>query len=101
MSAVWACKYIGTGGMYNGSKTEAEYFPAPGITLLPSHILLVVVDSDFITYTSKLKYLSSYVTHNLNDTFDVRNHAVQATKALNSMMPHVFHNKSFTKHVKN
>eukprot|EP00957_Ditylum_brightwellii_P156537 11914269-Ditylum_brightwellii.AAC.1 len=92
--------HMGNDGSYIDSKTEAVYFPTPGITLLPSDKLQFAVDSGYITYMSEFEYLGSYVTHNLNDTFDIKNCVVQATKALNSLMPHVFCNKSLTKHVK-
>eukprot|EP00957_Ditylum_brightwellii_P168529 12828403-Ditylum_brightwellii.AAC.1 len=90
--------HICTDGTYKDSKTEAVYFPAPGIKPIPSDTLPVTVADGYITYTSEFKYLGSYVTHDLNDTFDVKNRVVQATKALNSMMPHVFRNKSLMKH---
>eukprot|EP00957_Ditylum_brightwellii_P172784 13153671-Ditylum_brightwellii.AAC.2 len=60
----------------------------PGVTPLPSGTLPVAVESGYITYTNEFKYLGSYLTHDLKDTFVVRNHVVQATKALNSMMSH-------------
>eukprot|EP00957_Ditylum_brightwellii_P119340 9104339-Ditylum_brightwellii.AAC.1 len=89
---------IGTDSTYKDSKTEAVYFPALGVTPIPSDTLPVAVADGYITYTPEFKYLGSYVTHDLNDTFDVKNRVVQTTKALNSMMPHVFRNKSLTKH---
>eukprot|EP00957_Ditylum_brightwellii_P117847 8990283-Ditylum_brightwellii.AAC.1 len=79
--------HIGTDGTYKDSKTEAVYFPSPEITLIPSDTLSVPVADGYVTYTSEFKCLGSYVTHDLNDTFDVKSRVVQATKALNSMIP--------------
>ena len=91
--------HIGTDGTYKDSKTEAVFFPPPGIDPNTVDTPPVQVANGYITYTPSFKYLGSYITQDLSDTFDVKNRIIQANKAMASMMPHVFQNKSLSQHV--
>eukprot|EP00957_Ditylum_brightwellii_P078939 6002343-Ditylum_brightwellii.AAC.1 len=80
--------HIGTDDTFTNSKTEAVFFPsATQSTESVDTSLVYVNDTGYITYSKKFKYLGSYVKQDLNDMYDVRNHVLQATKALGAMMP--------------
>eukprot|EP00957_Ditylum_brightwellii_P028729 2169973-Ditylum_brightwellii.AAC.1 len=77
---------------------EAVLFLPPGLALLIFNTSPVPVLDGYVAYTDKCKYLGSYATLDLLDTYGIKNRAVQANKAMSSMTPHVFRNKSLSKH---
>eukprot|EP00957_Ditylum_brightwellii_P065133 4940357-Ditylum_brightwellii.AAC.1 len=68
--------HVGTGGTYTDSKTEAVCFPSPGLDLSMFDMSPGPVLDGYVTYTTKFKYLGSYVTSNLSDMYDVKNKVV-------------------------
>ena len=93
--------HIGTDGSFSDSKTEAVVFPAPGQILSSFDTSPVYInDTGYVTYTDKFKYLGSYITHDLSDTFDVKNRVTQATKAMGAMMPNIFRSPHLSLYVK-
>ena len=85
--------HIGTDGTFTDSKTEAVFFPSATQSITSADTSPVYVnETGYVTYSDKFKYLGSYVTQDLSDTFDVKNRVLQATKALGAMMPNVFRN---------
>eukprot|EP00957_Ditylum_brightwellii_P098064 7470040-Ditylum_brightwellii.AAC.1 len=63
--------HIQTDGSFSDSKTKAVVFPAPSQTLSSFNTSPVHIDDiGYVTYTDKFKYLGSYITHDLSDTFD-------------------------------
>eukprot|EP00957_Ditylum_brightwellii_P115635 8820465-Ditylum_brightwellii.AAC.1 len=85
--------HIGTDGSSLDSKTEAVFFSSASHPI-KSHNLspVYVTDIGYITYCNKFKYLGLYITQDLRNTYAVKNHILQATKALGAMMPNVFQN---------
>eukprot|EP00957_Ditylum_brightwellii_P178840 13622040-Ditylum_brightwellii.AAC.1 len=69
---------------------EAVYFPPPGLDISMFNMPPVLVLDSYMTYTDKFKYLGSYVTSDLLDTYGIKNRVVQANKAMASMISHVF-----------
>eukprot|EP00957_Ditylum_brightwellii_P072792 5532391-Ditylum_brightwellii.AAC.1 len=67
---------------------EAVCFPPPDLDLSMFDTSPVPVLDGYVTYTTTFKYLGSYVTSELSDTYDVKNRVVQANKAMASMLPH-------------
>eukprot|EP00957_Ditylum_brightwellii_P149308 11371301-Ditylum_brightwellii.AAC.1 len=66
--------HIGTNGTNKDSKTEAVMFPPPGMTTSQFDTSPVPIGTTgYITFCKEFKYLGSYVTSDLNDTFDVKN----------------------------
>eukprot|EP00957_Ditylum_brightwellii_P013781 1038542-Ditylum_brightwellii.AAC.1 len=65
--------HIGTDSTYTDSKTEAVCFPPPCLDLSMFDTSPVPVLNGYVAYTTKFKYLGSYVTSNLLDTYDVKN----------------------------
>eukprot|EP00957_Ditylum_brightwellii_P125003 9529023-Ditylum_brightwellii.AAC.1 len=90
--------HVGSDGTYKDSKTEAMVFLSPGMDSSMFDTSPVPVLDGYVMYTNKFKYLGSYVTSDLSDTFEVKNRVIQTNKAMSSMMPHVFWNKSLSKH---
>eukprot|EP00957_Ditylum_brightwellii_P016761 1261527-Ditylum_brightwellii.AAC.1 len=84
--------HIGTDGIFTDSKTEAVFFPSTTQSVESVDTSPVYVNTTgYVTYSGKFKYMGSYVTQDLSDTYDVKNCALQATKALGAMMSNVFH----------
>ena len=93
--------HIGTDGTFTDSKTEAVFFPSATQTVTSADTSPVYVNATgYVTYSDKFKYLGSYVTQDLSDTYDVKNRVLQATKALGAMMPNVFRNPHLSLYVK-
>eukprot|EP00957_Ditylum_brightwellii_P177458 13516478-Ditylum_brightwellii.AAC.1 len=65
--------HVGTDGTYTDSKTETVCFPPPGLDLSMFDTTPVPDLDGYVTYTTKFKYLGSYVTSDLSDTYDVKN----------------------------
>eukprot|EP00957_Ditylum_brightwellii_P060483 4592488-Ditylum_brightwellii.AAC.1 len=80
--------HIGTDGTFTNSKTEAVFFLSATHSIESIDTSPVYVNNTgYVTYLDKLKYLGSYITQDLSDTYDVKNRVLQATKALGAMMP--------------
>eukprot|EP00957_Ditylum_brightwellii_P148859 11332569-Ditylum_brightwellii.AAC.1 len=79
---------VGSDGNVQDSKTEAVVFPPPGMESSMFNMSPVPVLNGYITYTNRFKYLGSYITSDLSDTYDVKNRVIQANKAMASMMPY-------------
>eukprot|EP00957_Ditylum_brightwellii_P050519 3831791-Ditylum_brightwellii.AAC.1 len=77
--------HIGEAG--KPSKTEAIIFVAPGRSYESYDTSCVPVASGYITYTRTFKYLGCLLNWDLNNCPDLKNHALQAQKALSAMMP--------------
>eukprot|EP00957_Ditylum_brightwellii_P113808 8676846-Ditylum_brightwellii.AAC.1 len=84
--------HVGSDGTFQDSKTEAVVFPPPGMDSSMFNTSPVPVLDGYVTYTNRFKYLGSYITSKLSDTYDVKNRMIQANKAMASMMPNVFWN---------
>eukprot|EP00957_Ditylum_brightwellii_P080906 6154411-Ditylum_brightwellii.AAC.1 len=69
--------HIGTDGTF---KTEAVFFPSAtqSVELVDTSPVYVNA-TGYVTCSDKFKYLGSYVTQDLSDTYDVKKHVVQAT----------------------
>eukprot|EP00957_Ditylum_brightwellii_P167808 12774109-Ditylum_brightwellii.AAC.1 len=63
------------------SKTEAVVFPPPGMESSMFNTSPVSVLDEYATYKNRFKYLGSYITSKLSDTYDVKNRVIQANKA--------------------
>eukprot|EP00957_Ditylum_brightwellii_P162792 12396825-Ditylum_brightwellii.AAC.1 len=81
--------HIGSDGTFKDSKTEAVVFLLPGMGSSMFDTSPVPVLDGYITYTNRFKYLGSYITSELSDTHYIKNHVVQANKAMASMMMEV------------
>eukprot|EP00957_Ditylum_brightwellii_P186026 14163289-Ditylum_brightwellii.AAC.1 len=83
--------HVGMDSTFKESKTKEVVFLPPGMDSSMFDTSPVPVLDRYVTYTDKFKYIGSYVTSDLLDTFDVKSQIVQANKTMASMMPHVFH----------
>ena len=90
--------HIGENG--KESKTEAVVFKAAGTNYKDYDTSTVEVGTGYITYTKTFKYLGSIISYDLSDTPDIENRIIQARKALNTFMPHVFRNSHLSLRVK-
>eukprot|EP00957_Ditylum_brightwellii_P131252 10010662-Ditylum_brightwellii.AAC.1 len=93
--------HIRTDGSFSDSKTEAVFFSSASHPI-ESHDSspVYVTDVGYVTYCDEFKYLGSYITQDLRNTYDVKNRILQATKALGAMMPNVFRNPHLSLYVK-
>jgi hypothetical protein len=79
------------------SKTEAVYFPPPGIKTTPEDVTKFGVDNDhgYITFTEKFKYLGSLFNTDLRDDQEMAARINKANQLLRSMT-NMWQNKNIT-----
>jgi hypothetical protein len=79
------------------SKTEAVYFPPPGVETTQASVAKFGVDNDhgYITFTEKLKYLGSLFNTDLRDNQEMTARINKANQLLRLMM-NVWRNKNIT-----
>jgi hypothetical protein len=79
------------------SKTEAVYFPPPGVEATQEDVAKFGVYNDhgYITFTAKFKYLGSLFNTDLRDDQEMAARINEANQLLQSMM-NVWQNKNIT-----
>eukprot|EP00957_Ditylum_brightwellii_P193706 14750681-Ditylum_brightwellii.AAC.1 len=63
--------HIRTDGTFTDSKTEAVFFPSATQSITSADTSPVYVnETGYVTHFDKFKYLGSYITQDLSDTYD-------------------------------
>ena len=87
------------------SKTEAMYFPSHSKPINETEEELVkgkfvIPGNKFVKFTSKFKYLGTYITQDLSDNTDIDERILSVSKNFNALVgKEIFRNRKISLHI--